>query len=259
MSETRLDDLAGYLDALLGIPGTPDYPPALNGVQVSHRGPVRRIAAAVDCSLATITSAAAAGANLLLVHHGLFWNGLQPLTGAHLARVRALLDADLALYAAHLPLDAHATFGNSRLLAAELGLRVSGGFARYQQIECGVRGEADLDTEVLLARVRAWAAPLGHHTVASAIPVGHRTRRWAICSGSGAQVETLREAYTSGVDTLIVGEGPHWSAVDAPERGLVIVYAGHYATETLGVRALAAHLGERFDLPWEFVHAPTGL
>ena len=251
--------IAAYLDELLDVARTPDYPPALNGVQVAHRGPVTRLAAAVDASYRTITTAASEGANLLLVHHGLFWNGLSPLTGAHLARVRALLDADLGLYSAHLPLDAHETFGNSRLLAGELGLAVTGGFARHETIDCGVRGDADLDTAVLIDRVRAWAAPLGHHTVATAIPDGHRTRRWAICSGSGAQVSTLRDAYATGVDTLIVGEGPHWSAVDAPERGLVIVYAGHYATETLGVRALATHLAETFRLPWTFVHAPTGL
>jgi dinuclear metal center YbgI/SA1388 family protein len=259
MSGIPLATITAYLDELLDIARTPDYPPALNGVQVAHHGPVTRLAAAVDASQRTITTAAAAGANLLLVHHGLFWNGLTPLTGTHLARVRALLNADLALYSAHLPLDAHGTFGNSRLLAAELGLSVSGGFARHETIDCGVRGESDLATASLVARVHAWAEPLGHHTVATAIPSGHRTRRWAICSGSGAQVSTLREAYASGVDTLIVGEGPHWSAVDAPERGLVIIYAGHYATETLGVRALTAHLAERYGLPWSFVHAPTGL
>ncbi|MCE9602193.1 MAG: Nif3-like dinuclear metal center hexameric protein [Gemmatimonadetes bacterium] len=259
MTEPSLATIAAHLDALLDIAGTPDYPAALNGIQVAHRGPVRRIAAAVDCSQRTIDAAAAAGANLLLVHHGLFWGGLQPLVGPHLARVRTLLAADIAVYSAHLPLDAHATFGNSRLLAGELGLAVSGGYARYQQIDCGVRGESDLGTAALIDRVRAWAAPLGHHAVASSIPTGHRTRRWAICSGAGAQVETLREAYATGVDTLIVGEGPHWSAVDAPERGLVIIYAGHYATETLGVRALAAHLSDRFALPWDFVHSPTGL
>ncbi len=259
MTAVALDTIRAYLDELLDVGRISDYPPALNGVQVGHRGPVRRLAAAVDASQQTIAAAAVAGANLLVVHHGLFWNGLQPLTGTHLARVRALLDADLALYSAHLPLDAHGIYGNSRLLAAELGLTVTGGFARHQTIDCGVRGEADVETDALIARVRAWAAPLGHHTVASAVPAGHRTRRWAICSGSGAQVETLREAYATGIDLLIVGEGPHWTAVDAPERGLVIVYAGHYATETLGVRALTAHLAERYGLPWSFVHAPTGL
>lgn len=254
-----LTDIAAYLDERLAIATTPDYPPAVNGVQVGHRGPVTRIAAAVDASQRTIAMAAAAGANLLLVHHGLFWSGLRPLTGPHETRIRTLFAHDIAVYSAHLPLDAHEVFGNSALLAQALGLRVSGGFAKHQHIHCGVRGESDLDTAPLVARVRDWAATLGHHTVASAIPAGHRTRRWAICSGSGAQVETLREAYATGVDTLIVGEGPHWSAVEAEEHGLVIVYAGHYATETLGVRALAEHLGERFGLPWEFLHAPTGL
>jgi dinuclear metal center YbgI/SA1388 family protein len=254
-----LSEIAGYLEPLLRIASTPDYPPALNGVQVGHRGPVHKIAAAVDVSQRTIALAASAGANLLVVHHGLFWGGNRPLVGAHEARVRALFAADIALYSAHLPLDAHETFGNSRLLADELDLVPTGGFAAYQHIHCGVRGEGDQDTAALAARVREWAAPLGHHTVVTPIPPGHRTRRWAICSGSGAQHETLREAYASGVDTLIVGEGPHWSAVEAEESGLVIVYAGHYATETLGVRALAAHLSERFSVPWEFVHAPTGL
>lgn len=259
MTGVPLETIREYVDELLDVTRISDYPPALNGVQVGHRGPVTRLAAAVDASQQTINAAVEAGANLLVVHHGLFWNGLQPLTGPHLARVRTLIHADLALYSAHLPLDAHGTFGNSRLLAAALGLEVHGGFARHQTIDCGVRGESDLSTTALVERVRAWAAPLGHHTVATAIPDGHRTRRWAICSGSGAQVETLREAYASGVDTLIVGEGPHWSAVDAPERGLAIIYAGHYATETLGVRALTAHIAERYALPWSFVHAPTGL
>lgn len=254
-----LADLDAYLETLLTISTTPDYPSALNGVQVGHRGPVRRIAAAVDASLRTITMAAEADANLLLVHHGLFWSGLRPLTGMHETRVRTLFSHDIAVYSAHLPLDAHYTLGNSALLAKQLGLRVSGGFAKHQHIFCGVRGECDLDTSAFSARVAAWSATLGHHTVVSNIPGGHRTRRWAICSGSGAQAETLREATASGVDTLIVGEGPHWSAVDAEEWGLVIVYAGHYATETLGVKALAAHLSERFGIPWEFLHAPTGL
>lgn len=259
MTAPTLSEIAAHLDELLAIATTPDYPPALNGVQVGHHGPVRRIAAAVDASLRTITMAAEAGANLLLVHHGLFWGGLRAVTGPHEARLRALFAHDLAVYSAHLPLDAHARFGNSALLARELGLEVAAPFARYEQIHCGVRGESDLETTLLVSRIAAWAAPLGHHTVASPISPSHRTRRWAICSGSGAQAESLAEAYASGVDTLIVGEGPHWSAVEAEEHGLVIVYAGHYATETLGVRALGMHLSATFDVPWTFVHAPTGL
>lgn len=259
MSPTPLEKIAAHLDILLTVATTPDYPPALNGIQVAHRGPVTRVAAAVDCSLRTINEAAQAGANLLLVHHGLFWSGLQPIVGAHQARVRALFDADMALYSAHLPLDAHPTFGNSALLAAELGLHTTGGFAKHEQIHCGVLGDTDTPTTQLVERVRAWAEPLGHQTITSRVPERHHTRRWAICSGTGAQAETLREAYAAGVDTLVVGEGPHWSAVEAEEHSLVIVYAGHYATETLGVRALATHVATTFGLPWSFVHAPTGL
>lgn len=254
-----LGTLAEHLDTLLEIATTPDYPPALNGVQVENRAPITRIAAAVDGSLHTIDAAIASGANLLLVHHGLFWGGLQRIVGPHYTRLQRLIAHDVAVYSAHLPLDAHAIYGNSRLLADLLDLRVTGGFAAHQHIFCGVRGESDLETTELAARVTAWARPLGHHTVVSAIPEGHRTRRWAICSGSGAQVETLKEAYATGVDTLIVGEGPHWSGVEAVERGLVIIYAGHYATETLGVQALAAHCEREFGLPWSFIHAPTGL
>jgi putative NIF3 family GTP cyclohydrolase 1 type 2 len=88
---------------------------------------------------------------------------------------------------------------------------------------------------------------------------GRKTKRWAICTGAGAAADTLKEATERGVDTLIVGEGPHWTAVHADENDIVIIYAGHYATETLGVRALAQHIGNRFNLPWHFVSAPTGL
>ena len=259
MSTASLHDVATHLDALLRTPETPDFPPSLNGIQVAHRGPVTKIAAAVDCSATTIRATIETGANLLLVHHGLFWGGLQPLTGAHLERVRLLLAHDVALYSSHLPLDAHETFGNSRLLAEELGLDTSAGFARYESIDCGVSGFCDLATTELVARTKVFSRSHGGDVVVSAIEPNRRTRHWGICSGAGAGVETIAEAVRRGVDTLIVGEGPHWSAVDAPEKGLVIIYAGHYATETLGVRALAAYTSKQFDLPWSWVSAPTGL
>ena len=259
MNNASLTDIATHLDTLLRTAETPDFTPSLNGVQVAHRGPVTKVAAAVDCSAATIQAAIGAGANLLLVHHGLFWGGLQPLTGAHLERVRLLLGHDVALYSSHLPLDAHETFGNSRLLAGELGLDASAGFARHETVDCGVRGFCDLPTSDLVERARAFSRSHGGDVVASAIEPGRRTKHWAICSGASAGVETIAEAVRSGVDTLIVGEGPHWSAVEAPEKGLVIIYAGHYATETLGVRTLAEYVSKQFDLPWSWVSSPTGL
>ncbi len=252
-------DLAQLADALLRCRETPDYPNALNGLQVDNRAPITRIAAAVDCSLRTITGAIEAKANLLVVHHGLFWGGLQPLTGPHLERVRLLLSHDIALYSAHLPLDAHETLGNSHLLAGELGLAPSGGFARHQSIFCGVQGTADLATADLVASCDKFARSHGGHAIASAAEAGRRTRRWGVVTGAGITADTMREAVECGLDTIITGEGPHWSAVDAEEKGLVIVYAGHYATETTGVRALATWLGERAGVPWSFVASPTGL
>jgi dinuclear metal center YbgI/SA1388 family protein len=252
-------ELAHRANELLRCRETPDYVMALNGLQVDSRAPIARVAAAVDCSLRTIEGAVAAGANLLIVHHGLFWGGLQPLTGAHLARVRALLEHDVALYSAHLPLDAHETMGNSYLLARTLNLEPTGGFARYHTIFCGVQGAADVATADLVALCDQFARSHGGRVVASSYPADRRTRRWGIVSGAGVTADTLREAVELGLDTVITGEGPHWSAVDAEEKGMVILYAGHYATETLGVKALAEWIAAQAGIPWSFVDAPTGL
>lgn len=252
-------ELARLANELLRCRETPDYALALNGLQVDNRSPVTCIAAAVDCSLRTIRGAIDAGANLLVVHHGLFWGGLQPLAGAHLERVRLLLEHDVALYSAHLPLDAHETFGNSVLLARELGLTPAGGFARYQTIFCGVQGTADLPTVDLVSTCDQFARGHGGRAIASAVTPGRRTHRWAVVTGAGINADTMREAVELGLDTIITGEGPHWSAVDAEDKGLVIVYAGHYATETTGVRALTEWLAARAGVPWSFVAAPTGL
>lgn len=254
-----LKAIARHLDTLLDVDSISDYPNAINGVQCAHRGPVNGVASAVDASERTIRLAAAAGANLLLVHHGLFWGGLQPLTSHHYTRIRLLFDHDMAVYSVHLPLDAHAQFGNSRLLADLLELKVDGGFAYHERTPCGVQGTADVSTAELFESVNAFSRANGGAAVASALAPHQRTKRWAICSGAGAGVSTLDEAFAAGIDTLIVGEGPHWTAVDAPERGLTIIYAGHYATETLGVRAVGANLALTFGIPHHAVDAPTGL
>jgi dinuclear metal center YbgI/SA1388 family protein len=252
-------ELAKKLDRLLGVDGHPEYSAALNGLQVDHQGPVRRIAAAVDVSRRTIMGAAEAGANFLLVHHGLFWGGSQPIVGASYARFHLLFRHDIAVYSAHLPLDTHPELGNNALLARELGLEPARPFANYQGTAVGVAGDSDLPTEALFSLADAFARRHGGQARASEIPADHRTRRWAICTGAGASTETLREAEAANVHTLIAGEGPHHTAVEAPERGLVVIYAGHYATETLGVAAVAERIADEVGLPWSFVSAPTGL
>jgi len=256
---TTSAQLAEYLDTLLDVPSTPDYSNALNGLQLANAGEIVKVAAAVDFSSRTISGAVDAEANLLLVHHGMFWGGLQPLRGPNYTRLKSLIDHDVAVYAAHLPLDRHPTYGNNALLARELGLEPSGDFAMYKTIAIGVRGQADVDTLDLTQRTRAFAQSYGGDVRTTPILPGQRTRHWAICSGGGASPDSLREAAQLGIDTLIVGEGPHHTAVDAAELGITILYAGHYATETLGVRALGAHLLDRFGIPWTFIDAPTGL
>jgi len=251
--------IADRLDEVLRTRETPDYPPAVNGIQLENRSDIRGVAVAVDCSQRTIDGAIAAGSNLLIVHHGLLWGGVQPIRGPLYERLHRLLANDVAVYSSHLPLDAHPELGNNALLAAELGLVPNGGFGRFQSIEIGVRGEASLATAEIVARAAAFASRHGGRALATPFEPSRTTRRWAICSGAGASAETLRDAVAGGIDTLIVGEGPHWTSVDAPELGIVIVYAGHYATETLGVQALGRLVEREFGLPWRFIEAPTGL
>jgi dinuclear metal center YbgI/SA1388 family protein len=254
-----LMEIAAHLDATLHTAEVPDYPGALNGIQVEHAGPVRRIAVAVDASLQTIQGAIDADANLLIVHHGLFWAGAQQLRGRVCDRFHRLITHDVAVYSSHLPLDLHPTLGNNALLARALGLDPLEGFARFQTITVGVMGNSDIDTATLVERANTLARTEGGALVTVGVTPGRRTRRWAICTGAGASSDTIREAAAAGVDTLIVGEGAHHTGVEAPELGIAVLYAGHYATETFGVRALGAELERHFDLPWTFIAAPTGL
>lgn len=254
-----LGDLAHYMDGLLETQKTPDYQNAINGIQIGNQAPIRKIAAAVDFSTRAVQGAITSGANLLLVHHGMFWGGLEPITGSRYQRIRMLIEADIAVYASHLPLDRHPSLGNNALLAKELGLRPDAPFARFEETFIGLCGESDIETAGIITSAREFARRHGGDLRNSFVQPGRRTRKWAICTGSGASADTLRDAKTMGVDTLIVGEGPHWTAIHAEENDLVIIYAGHYATETLGVCALAQHLSEKFNIPWHFVSAPTSL
>jgi dinuclear metal center YbgI/SA1388 family protein len=259
VTRAKLSGVVRYLDDLLETDNTPDYPNAVNGLQIANSGAVSKIAAAVDFSSRTVADAVREGATLLLVHHGMFWSGLEPVRGTAYERMKQLIASDLAVYSSHLPLDRHGKLGNNALLAGELGLEPSGGFARFQTIDIGVRGEADVDTAELALRAAFFSETHGGTLRTTPITAGRRTRRWAICTGAGASAETLREAAEQEIDTLIVGEGAHWTAVSAADSGLAILYAGHYATETLGVRALAEHVGKKFSLPWTFLQHPTGL
>ncbi len=253
MTEYCIDDVVIYLDSYLRLPDLPDDPRALNGLQVANSGRLQLVAAAVDACQATIDAAAARNAGLLLVHHGLFWSGLEPLTGRHGRRVRKLIQGDLALYAAHLPLDCHPEVGNNAVLARGLGLRGVVPFGEYEGVRIGVMGDLALPRDQLVSSVSRLL-----HADPYLVPTGPKdVKRVAIVTGAGAS--HIREARDQGADTLITGEGPHHSYFDAEESGLNLIYAGHYATETVGVKALAAHLSDRFGVSWEFLDHPTGL
>ena len=225
----------------------------VNGLQVANSGRVRRLAAAVDASEATIGEAGRRGADLLIVHHGLFWGGNRAVTGSRYRRLKLLLDGDIAVYAAHLPLDVHPELGNNALLARELGLEVVGSFAPHEGRDVGVTADCSLDRDELLERLRR--ALDGEVRLVPGGPMA--IRRVGILTGSGGSV--VEEAAALGLDTLITGEGPHHSYIDAMEAGINVVFGGHYATEVFGVRALAAEVAKRFDLPWDFIASPTGM
>jgi dinuclear metal center YbgI/SA1388 family protein len=250
-----LPELTAHLNRTLRSSELPDYSNAVNGLQLENRsGKVTRVAAAVDATLPVIKKAIATGADLLLVHHGLFWSGLQPWTGAAFERMRLALENNLAIYSAHLPLDVHATLGNNACIARAMELTPSGGFLDYKGLSVGVTCEAELSLEEVVSRF-THALDGGRVHVCAGGP--KLTRKIGISSGgSGSEVAAAAKA---GVDTFITGEGPHWSYTLAEELGIHVLYGGHYATETFGVKALAQSLETPFALPWLFVDHPTGL
>jgi dinuclear metal center YbgI/SA1388 family protein len=253
MAASDLGKIVQFADRTLKTAEFTDYPGAVNGLQVQNSGRVTRIAAAVDASLTTIRLAVEAGANLLVVHHGLFWSPSHPWTGRRYELIRTLVEADMAVYSSHLPLDAHPTLGNNALLARALGLRDLKPFFFDKGRNLGVRGTLSIARGDLQRRLeKATGVP------AQVLPGGaEKCRQVGIVTG-GAGTE-MKLAAAEGVDTFVTGEGPHWTYAMAEDLGLNVLYGGHYATETFGVKALAQHLSKKFRVPWSFIDHPTGL
>lgn len=253
MARASLREITSYCNRLLRVDEMEDYPGAVNGLQVENSGRVSRIAATVDASLATARMAAEAKSDLLIVHHGLFWGPSHPWTGRRYELLRCLLDADLAVYSCHLPLDAHPSLGNNALLCDALGLRKGRPFFISHGQAIGFRADKKILRDELSDRLRkATGAEV------RLIPGGPKLccKIGVVSGGAGGD---LKIAAAEGVDTFITGEGPHWTYALAEELGINVIYGGHYATETFGVKALAAHLSSRFKLPWTFLDHPTGL
>ncbi len=249
----NLDEIVTYLDRHLKTDAIPDYPGALNGLQLRGEGRVRKAVAAVDAALPVIRAAVEAKADLLLVHHGMFWGGAQLIDGAYYEKLKLAMGADLAIYSSHIPLDVHPRLGNNVLLGKAIGLGKARPFFEWKGIKLGFRYEMSLRRDTLMKRVEKAVGGAVHLA-----PGGPKTvkRIGVITGGAGSEITA---AAAEGIDTFITGEGPHHSYILAEELGVNLIYAGHYATETFGVRALAEHLAKKFGLQHEFIDHPTGL
>jgi dinuclear metal center YbgI/SA1388 family protein len=239
------DELVRYLDRYLNLAAFPQDP-SLNGLQVEGKEAVHKVGAAVDAAEATFQKALEEGVDFLLVHHGLFWGKPFPIRGHHKRRLELLFRGGINLYAAHLPLDAHPEVGNNFVLARALGL------VDLEPYDVGVRGRFPLPTPLVQV-----ADMLGQLTGMQ--PLVHQGGRdqvqeVVIVSGGAAGLVGRVEA-----ELFITGEPKHSAFHETFERGLNVIYAGHYDTEVFGVKALAAHLEERFGLPWVFLDHPTWL
>jgi dinuclear metal center YbgI/SA1388 family protein len=253
MPKASLAAIVKHCDQLLRTKSIGDYDGAANGLQVEGRGPITKIAVTVDASLATVKLAIAAKADLLIVHHGLFWSPSHPWTGKKYELLRLLVENNLSIYSSHLPLDAHPKLGNNAQLCAVLGLRDLKPFFLTHGQTIGFKSQKRISRADLARRLeRAIGAKpriiSGGKSICEKIGV--------VTGGAGGD---LKIAADEGVDTFITGEGPHWTFALAEELGLNVLYGGHYATETFGVKALAAHLSQKFHVPWEFLDHPTGL
>jgi dinuclear metal center YbgI/SA1388 family protein len=250
-------ELVGYLDEYLRIEEIRDYGP--QGLQVEGRNEVNRIVGMVDAQLPCVMEAVERNADMLLVHHGIFWGPSQPLRDALGNLVRTIITADLNLYAAHLALDAHPEVGNNVELARRLGLEVIEQWGTVNGIDLAVlalvpQGEHHgVKLDYLVDRFEQLIGPV--KLVQSNGP--RNIKRVGILSGSGAK--SIHEAKALGCDLYITGETSHANYYDSLNAGINVIYGGHYTTETVGVQALGTHLQQRFGLDYEFVDLPTGI
>jgi len=241
------DEILAFASELLDLDAYPDYGPM--GMQVAGAHEVRRLACGVSASLELFERAAAADAQMLLVHHGVLWDrDSRVIDDAARRRLKALFDAEITLAAYHLALDAHPEVGNNALIARELGIEPSEAFAGI-----GFGGALDEPASIdeLTARVRE---KLGSEPVVFAHGPD-RIERAAVITGGAARY--LGEAANAGYDLFLTGEPAEPTLHTARELGIHFVAAGHYATEKIGIKALTERIAGRFDLEWEFIDLPN--
>lgn len=242
----KLSDLVSYCDRRTRRAAFKDAPGAFNGLQVANGGRVTKIGAAVDAGLVPFQRAVAAGVDFLIVHHGMYWDMPQPLTGPVFERVATLVRGDCALYSSHLPLDGHPQLGNNALLARQLGLKPARPFLVRDGEAIGCIAKSAMTRAALRAKLGKSYARVIAIECGSAAP-----RAIAFCSGAGNSA--VPQLGPAGVDTLVTGELREEWFNRAQEERLNLYLCGHYATEVHAVRALAAELAKKFRLPWDFI------
>ncbi|MBI5427050.1 MAG: Nif3-like dinuclear metal center hexameric protein [Nitrospinae bacterium] len=244
--------LSHYLDQLLDTASIKDSPNALNGLQVQNHGEIRKIGLAVDLCMATVEMAIERKCDVLLVHHGIFWGGLQPVRGNFYQKLSAMIRANLGLYSAHIPLDLHPVLGNNKALADKVGLEHLEPFGEYNGAKIGLKGLIATQSAEELGR--ELSRKLGHP--ARVIGEGEVKKVGLVTGGAG---DILAQAIAEHLDCYITGEADNHHYHEAKEGKCVLILAGHYATETGGVKAVGRHLEEQFRLQTEFLDCPTGL
>lgn len=250
----KLSEIESFLNSELSVGEVPDYSVAHNGLQLANNGDVTKVVAAVDASLSVIRKAINEGADLLVVHHGLFWQGVQRMVGAQYEKFAEAIHANLAIYSAHIPLDVHPSYGNNALLAKFIGMDNAVYYHDWKGIKLGLKQQLDVKFEDMIKRVERAVGDEVHFCRGRVEPTVGTVG--VITGGAGSEIAVMAE---QGIDTFITGEGPHWSYSLAEELGVNLVYAGHYATETFGVKCLADVIADKWQIPSGFVDHPTGL
>ena len=251
----RLKELDSYFRSFLAIDDLAGTDVSLNGVQVENTADITCIAFAVDACMEVFRKAKAAGAQMVFVHHGLFWGHEHTVTGSHYQRLKFLMDNNIALYAAHLPLDIHPELGNNVALAAEAGLTDLKPFGKFRGIDVGVKGTfpEPVTTEQVLSRLGYDRAEM-----LACMDFGkEKNLTGAVITGGGEH--DVSDAIDEDVDLYITGDAAHVVYHTCLENKINMISAGHYRTEVYGVKNMAKKVSEELALKTVFIDVPTGL
>lgn len=248
----QLSEIKDFLDVELKIHEHKDYPNAVNGLQVQNNGTVSSIATAVDASEQAITQAIEMGADLLIVHHGLFWSGLQPIIDGMWKKIDMAIKNNLAIYSAHLPLDNHPVHGNNAQLAFKCGMEHTGEGLPYLDGHLGIQTRFKGTCAELVKKIKQAT----RHHIDAYLQTAPEENPGKILVCTGGAGDEIQNVAAMGVQTYITGEASHWAIPAAAELGVNLILAGHYATETFGVKALGEALHNKFGYPSTFIDLP---